>query len=189
MDVLQITPAFAYSYQCGSTLLTSYLPVYIYSISLQIISLFINLFLIFYTSRTPYPHWFMKLFPGIYWPSYWVHTSNNETNKVRSLRLIRPSQIITLAMNDFILFLSFGLCCPILCCYITFNLCLHLFVWLMLIGRFVLYFHEEDTSTSTRAHASPSLSLATGFRILIPLRFSFSSLLSFTSRLCLSREN
>jgi hypothetical protein len=51
--------------------------------------------------------------------------------------LIKFSQIISRAMNNIILLLSFGLCSPVLCALITVSICLHLWSWLVLIGRFV----------------------------------------------------
>jgi hypothetical protein len=139
MDVLRITPAFASTYQCGSTLLTSYLPVNMYSISLQILSIMVTLIFIFSSNLVRYPHWVMDLFPGIYWPSYRL----NEKKDIRGVsvpyRLLRPSQIISTTMNQIIVLLSFGLCSPVLCCYITLSLCANLCCWLMLIGRFVSF--------------------------------------------------
>jgi hypothetical protein len=137
MQVLQITPPFSYTYQCGSTLLTSYLPVYMYSISLQIFFLVATLVFIFSSNLTQYPNWLLELFPGIYWP---ICSFNDNIRDVN--RLIGPSQITSSAMNHFILLLSFGLCSPVLCCYIALSLCANLYCWLMLIGRFVS-FHRD----------------------------------------------
>jgi hypothetical protein len=72
MDVLKITPPFFYSYQCASTLLTSYLPVHMYSISLQVVSTIVMLIIIFTSNLTQqHPRWLLSLFPGVCWPSHW----------------------------------------------------------------------------------------------------------------------
>jgi hypothetical protein len=138
MDVLKITPPFFYSYQCGSTLLTSYLPVYMYSISLQILFIVVTFIIIILPTTittVQYPQWLLKLFPGVCWPSRW---SNTEIDLMqRPIRLINPHQIISLTMGHVVLLLSFGLCSPVLCCSIALSVCVHLCCWLVLIGRFV----------------------------------------------------
>jgi hypothetical protein len=175
MDVLRISPPFSYTYQCGSTLLTAYLPVYMYSISLQILSVMAKLTFIFSSNLAEYPEWLMRLFPAVYWPVLLRdrHTASLTVNKEKnwdedgltrlqdrpSIRLIRPYQILSSAMNNVILLLSFGLCSPILCCYITLNLSLTLCSWLMLIGRFVSV-HLDLALVPSQSHPSlPHLGL------------------------------
>jgi hypothetical protein len=68
MSALSLTPPFTYSYQCGSTLLTTYIPIYMYSMSLQLLSIFLKLFFFFSSHQPQYPQWFLKNFPGLYWP-------------------------------------------------------------------------------------------------------------------------
>jgi hypothetical protein len=147
MDVLKITPPFFYSYQCGSTLITSYIPVYMYSVSLQLldsIATFTFILLSSSHSITEHPHWswLLKWFPGVCWPSHWNnvdhdhHTSELTVNE-KPIRLVNPHEIISRMMNNLVLLLSFGLCSPVLCCYIALSICAHLSCWLILIGRFV----------------------------------------------------
>jgi hypothetical protein len=139
MDVLKITPPFFYSYQCGSTLLTSYLPVHMYSVSLQIIDTVVSLIIIFSSSTmTQQPRWLLSLFPGVCWPSHWqrVGSSIVDINEQQPV-MIEPHQIISRTMNNIILLVSFGLCSPVLCVCIAVSICMHLCSWLILIGRFV----------------------------------------------------
>jgi hypothetical protein len=139
MDVLHITPPFFYSYQCGSTLLTSYIPVHMYSISLQVFFTFVTLILILSSSNpTQYPSWLVALFPGVCWPFHWQSVGGSTVGQEKKLRrLIEPHQIISRMMNHVILLVSFGLCSPVLCGYIALSICAHLCSWLLLIGRFV----------------------------------------------------
>jgi hypothetical protein len=135
MDVLKITPPFFYSYQCGSTLLTSYIPVHMYSISFQILTTIVTMIIIFsFSNMTQYPRWLLTLLPGVCWPSHW-HSAAPISLQPR--QLIEPHQIISRTMNNIILLLSFGLCSPVLCCYITVSICVHLCCWLKLIDHFV----------------------------------------------------
>lgn len=124
-------PPFAYSYQCGSTLLTSYIPVYIYSTSLQIIVVFLRLFCTFSPVNLLSHELLASWFSGICWPQYW------DTLDLPPSRLIEPHQIISIGMSHIILLLSFGLTSPILCGFIAFSICLNYCAWLMLIGRFL----------------------------------------------------
>jgi hypothetical protein len=133
MDVLKITPPFFYSYQCGSTLLTSYIPVHMYSISLQVILSIVILIIVFWSSsRAENPPWLLSLFPGVCWPS-----KRMDIDLEKQPTMIEPHQIISRTMNHIILLLSFGLCSPVLCAFIAVSISVHLCSWLMLIGRFV----------------------------------------------------
>jgi Leucine-rich repeat (LRR) protein len=159
MDVLKITPPFFYSYQCGSILLTSYIPVYMYSISLQLISsiaTFVFILVFNYSStKACYPRWLMNYFPGICWPSLWIDADLSKAGLLKKpIRLINPHQIISRMMNNIILLLSFGLCSPVLCCYIALNICIHLCSWFVLIGRFV---YVRLNALSSVATATPGL--------------------------------
>jgi hypothetical protein len=136
MDVLKITPPFFYSYQCGSTLLTSYIPVHMYSVSLQIIYTIVSLIIIFTSSNmVQHQRWLLSFFPGVCWPSYWQNVDLTVAKK--PIRIVKPHQIICRTTNNIILLLSFGLCSPVLCLCIAVSICLHHCSWLMLIGRFV----------------------------------------------------
>jgi hypothetical protein len=139
MDELNITPPFFYSYQCGSTVLTSYIPVHMYSISLQVMSTIVSLVIIFSSSNmVQYPRWLLALFPGVCWPAHWQTVEGSARDlEEKPIRLIKPHQIISRTMNNIIMLLSFGLCSPVLCCYITVSISVHLFSWLMLVGRFL----------------------------------------------------
>jgi Leucine-rich repeat (LRR) protein len=170
VDVLPITPPFAFSYQCGSTLLTSYLPVYLYSTSLQTLVLILKLLgiLIFSNSTlhpTRWPLWAMKWFPGIYWPSQGTHCGKMFPS---SLRLIRPAQIISSTMNQIILLLSFGLCSPVLCGSVTLNLSLQLSSWLLLIGRFLFLSRESSETVIPSPIESSATSTSLPFRLEEP---------------------
>ena len=144
MDVLKITPPFYYSYQCGSTILTYYIPIYMYSISLQILSHVVTFIFIIFSStmKTKYSQWILKSFPGIYLPSHWNNNADQtilDSEKSIPLRLINPHQIISSVVNNIVLLLSFGLCSPLLCFYISLSICVQVCYWLIFIGRFVCF--------------------------------------------------
>jgi hypothetical protein len=145
MDPLNLTPPFSYSYQCASTLLVSYVPVYMYLVSLQFLPTFVVLVLLASSdlSIALLPEGLMKTcFPPIAWPLHLIKELNQSRSPsvpsvIATDRLIKPHQIVSNVVNNVILLLSFGLCSPVLGCYITLSTCATLWCWLMLIGRFV----------------------------------------------------
>jgi hypothetical protein len=132
MNVLKISPPFTYSYQCGSSLLISYIPVYMYSIALQIIFMSFRLLVIFSLSSNPTLTFWMARFPQICWPLSMPPTILNE------IQMIDPFQIISTTMNNLVLLLSFGLCSPVLACSVMLSVTVNLCSWLMLVGRFLM---------------------------------------------------
>jgi hypothetical protein len=151
MDVLKITPPFFYSYQCGSALITSYIPVHMYAISFQVLFTIATLIIILSSSsmtQSP-PPWLLTLFPGVCWPFHWQSALIDLEKK--PIRLIKPHQIISRVMNNIILLFSFGLCSPVLSLFIAVSVCLYLCCWLLLIGRFVsvrIDAHQPSASSS-----------------------------------------
>jgi hypothetical protein len=134
MDPLFITPPFTYSYQCVATLLTSYIPVYLYSTSIQFITLWIKYLLIFSTHPNQYPTFLFKLLPGVFWPLHWSTSIHQQPSLVR---LIRPSEIMCTTFNHLIIFVTFGFCSPVLGCYIVLFICTNLCFWIIMVGRFL----------------------------------------------------
>lgn len=114
MEVLKLTPPFTYSYQCGSTLLTSYIPVYMYIVMIQILVDISRVIIILNINYENYPKLIRYWFPN---------------------KHMKSSKIISNVMNNLVLLLSFGLSSPILC----FCLCLGMIVSekckLILIGK------------------------------------------------------
>jgi hypothetical protein len=150
MDPLKITPPFSYSYQCGSTLLVSYIPVYMYSVSLQLISITI-VFSIMTISSFP-EAWLVKWVPPVGWSLPMIGKLDN-LSSTEGYRLINPHQIISNLVSNLILLLSFGLCSPVLACYITLSTCVTAWCWVMMVGRFVACRLEIGHSlTTTNSH-------------------------------------
>jgi hypothetical protein len=133
MAPLKITPPFSYSYQCGSTLLVSYIPVYLYSVSLQLVSIFVVASSTF--SFLP-EGWLIKWISPIGWPLSLISKLNTLSSNPSS-RLISLHQIISNVVSNMILLLSFGLCSPVLAGYIALSTLVTTWCWLILVGRFV----------------------------------------------------
>jgi hypothetical protein len=75
-------------------------------------------------------------------------------------RLINPHQIISNVVSNIILLLSFGLCSPVLACYITLSTCVTGWCWSMLVGRFVSC-RLDATSPSSPSSREDDLHSAT----------------------------
>jgi hypothetical protein len=133
METLTISPPFTYSYQCGSTLLVYYIPVYMYSISLQMLVTFLKLGIIFSVNLFPPTDQMLQLYSILHWPLF-LH----KLSSLKQRQLIEPPQIISNTMNNIILLLSFGLCSPVLGFYIVMSITVNLCSWLMLVGRFLM---------------------------------------------------
>ena len=116
MEVLKLTPPFTYSYQCGSTILTSYIPVYMYSVSIQIIIDLFRVIIIFQTKYENIPKTIQSIFD-------------------LNLQQMDSSKIISNLMNSMILLLSFGLSSPVLSVSISLGMMVNISCWLMVIGK------------------------------------------------------
>ena len=122
MEVLKLTPPFTYSYQCASTLLTSYIPVYMYIVSIQIIVDIIRVVAIFHINYENYSTFIQKFLPN---------------------KHLKSSKVISNIMNNLVVLLSFGLSSPVLCVSICLGMIVNENCLLILIGRIVF----EDLMT------------------------------------------
>lgn len=115
MSVEKLTPPFIYSYQCGSTILVSYIPVYMYVVFLQIIVDISRTLIIFYTK---------------------YNQNSSQLLKFHLPRInINTSEIISNIMSNLILLLTYGLSSPILSVSVMFGLFVTINCWLILIGK------------------------------------------------------
>lgn len=126
VDVAALVPPFLYQYQCSSVVLTSYIPVFIYSYML----LLMLPFGAFVLTCIPYkriPKMLRTKFPGIIWPDYWITNREgrltfDESEAVTAdnagistgRRLINIKTIVTQIMHHICVLLTFGLCSPVL---------------------------------------------------------------------------
>eukprot|EP00602_Paraphysomonas_sp_CaronLab_P011046 CAMPEP_0185021922 /NCGR_PEP_ID=MMETSP1103-20130426/4621_1 /TAXON_ID=36769 /ORGANISM="Paraphysomonas bandaiensis, Strain Caron Lab Isolate" /LENGTH=1297 /DNA_ID=CAMNT_0027553721 /DNA_START=274 /DNA_END=4167 /DNA_ORIENTATION=+ len=131
---LSVVPPYSYNYACASELIVDYVPVYIYSYSMLLLS-FIVIPMIFVTSQhndDVSVFWFFeRIVGGIIWPNRWLRSdiassytspagSNNFKNESQNLFvpsshvLYRPFGVLTEAVKHFAILLTFGLTSPAL---------------------------------------------------------------------------
>ena len=116
MEVLKLTPPFIYSYQCGATLLTSYIPIYMYIVSIQMIVDIIRVISILNVKSEMYSKFIQKYLPSTE---------------------IKVSKIISTAINNLVLLLTFGLSSPVLCVNICMGMILNENCLLILMGKLI----------------------------------------------------
>ena len=132
--VSPIQPPFLYNNQCTSTILTRFIPVYVFMYAIQfVVTLFLAtmLTLVRYNSI---PHWMRKVLPGVFWPYHdWDHDNN-----ISPRDMLKTTQIISFdILNHLTIFITFGIACPYLALILLVAVTLKLSMWRLIISRFV----------------------------------------------------
>lgn len=135
---LSLIPPFTYSYQCGSTLLTSYIPVYLYSSISQILLTVFIVLLRLLTQDEDHPQLFRLHF-------------------FRPHELVHPSKIVSNVVNNIVLLLTFGLSSPVLCFGIGLCGIIDVSCYLILLGRVLYKFEERETDSAITMDRSKHL--------------------------------
>jgi hypothetical protein len=162
VDVPPFTPSFTYNYLCGSTLLSSYLPIYFYLYLFQILTTPLGSYLLI--QCIPYnklPPSIRSNLPGLLWPNHWATMKgldfiNLEQNKIQktdsfihsssiaereipsSSLLFKVNRMANKFMHDVLVLITFGLCCPLLSFAISLSMLLSIFEINVMVGRFIL---------------------------------------------------
>lgn len=116
MEVLKLTPPFTYSYQCGPTLLTTYIPVYMYTMIIQLIVEIGKSWILSHREMVEKSTWIVKLLQQ---------------------QSLKSSTLLTTILNNLVLLLTFGLTSPILCLCIGISTYVSITSWLVAIGKSV----------------------------------------------------
>lgn len=169
--VSPFTPPFSYNYICGSTLLAAYLPVYLYSYIFQIIyQPLLVYFLSKYISYNKIPSFIKYKLQGILWPNHWLinfnnHNYNNKQQKrnkqdkkeedeslqdekeiATKQQLFKVDSLITKHMQDMLVLITYGVCCPFLAVVIFLSMYISILLTRGMIGRFIFqrHFHSSQ---------------------------------------------
>ena len=137
-----LIPPFTYNNQCGSVLLTSYIPVLLLGYSIQLLLSWILVALQMHMSYESFPSSIRSSLHGLMWPEYWrqggdtlVHnkaTVSRFPTVLLQIRTIFCNDIL----NNWLLLMTFGLCSPILAVAIVCCLLLKMSLWVILVGRY-----------------------------------------------------
>lgn len=154
VDSVPLTPPFTYNNQCGSVLLTSYIPVLLLGYSLQLLLPVFVLVLQIYLPIMAIPSFIRHASHGIIWPDHWLQDEISNHN----IDILDSNQEVLLkirtiycndVLNNWLIMLTFGLCSPVLALAVVFCILLKMLVWVMLVGRFLRYTMLYDSSTSS----------------------------------------
>jgi hypothetical protein len=154
VDVIPMTPPFIYNNLCSSVLLTTYIPVYVFMFSFQIL---VPILVMFVFSRVDYflvrVQW-RQVTHGILWPAHWskhdgghVHASaaktagtndHEEASQCASASSLVKSVDFQLSiMNHLMILLTFGFCSPFLGFILVTSLLVEIYLMMLLVSRFV----------------------------------------------------
>ena len=145
VEVAGLVPPFSYNYQCTSVLLTAYIPVFIYTYSLQVIAPFLFLYALCYLDYNKIPKRWSRMIPGILFPDNWSKDSTSKGFRsdmlkvVSSKRLYNVKTVTSNMIHNIIILMTFGLCSPMLALLIGASSHFIISTWQILIARFVHY--------------------------------------------------
>jgi hypothetical protein len=160
-EVEAIVPPFIYNYECGSTIMQTYIPVYVY---VYIYQCLVGCCLLLVLSSIDYevlPAWLQRRVYGLVWPDIWsgdapaaapAPAANDRTQEKRTgadsdtFRIPttkKLSKFKSIASSDIfrhvVVLLTFGVCSPLLACLIALSVTIKLHMWIAMLGRFVHY--------------------------------------------------
>lgn len=163
IEVAPLVPPFSYNNLCSSVVLTSYIPVFLFVYSFQILVPIVYICLFTTTPYSSVPKVFQKVIQGVFWPAHWrrkdVETGTSEGNDrcAEPVKLLKPERIISSdVLNHLLVFFTFGICSPFLSLAVVLAASLKQYMWAMLLGRF-LDLRADSTSTSVSASTSDSV--------------------------------
>ena len=152
-----LEPPFTYNNQCGSVLLTSYIPVLVLGYSLQLLLSWIAVVILMQVAYDKLSPSTRTAFHGLIWPEYWrqggealIHNKVTVTLVPDALFKIR-TVLCNDVLNNWLLLLTFGLCSPILAFAIVCCVLLKLALWLVLVGRFTKCVLQDSDHTFASA--------------------------------------
>jgi hypothetical protein len=159
VDVAPVTPPFTYNNLCGSVILTSYIPVYIY---IYVMSIVINILSTYifcnYINYSNYPTTIQNELMGVMWPEHdWTTNSDSSATMIKLSpqnlfrKLLKADKIISDILHHICIMIIFGLCCPVLAITISVYVTIKVFILLVVIGRFVTLLNEHINSNKSNS--------------------------------------
>jgi hypothetical protein len=137
-----LVPPFTYNNQCGSVLLTSYIPVILLGHSLQLLLSWILLALEVQLPYNYIPSFIRVSLHGLLWPDHWLQdgdafNQNQATvDRVPDVLLKVRTVLCNDVLNNWLVFMTFGFCSLILAIAIVCCVVLKMSLWVLLVGRF-----------------------------------------------------
>lgn len=119
---------------CSSILFAYYIPIYMYSY--VIFAFFIPIAYVFAatTKSEKLPKWVFVILPGILWPK--------DPTPSKFPFMFDPEDVSASQLQHFTTLLTFGLASPILAVAITIAMCMEMFTWQVMLGRYIIQSKE-----------------------------------------------
>lgn len=147
-NVAPLIPPFSYNNMCSSVFLTNFIPVYIFVYSIQFFTSIAFIYLFLLTKYSHFPKNIQPLLPGIFWPEFWKMNDACDSVTIKEEvgvdvraapeKLLRCNRIVSSdVLYPLLIFVSFGLCSPLLAVILTLSVCVKLYMWILFVGRFV----------------------------------------------------
>ena len=171
VESVPLVPPFTYNNQCGSVVLTSYIPVLLLGYAIQLMLTFLALAFLTYVPYGLLSSFVRNMLHGIILlvvcPEYWLQEGDASIRN-RAILSADPTillKICTIFCNDvfnnWLMMMTFGLCSPVLVVAIACAVVLKmsLCMWTLLLGRFTkcVLEHEDDTMRKITRQAPPLL--------------------------------
>jgi Leucine-rich repeat (LRR) protein len=137
----EFVPPFVYNYDCTSSLLYNFIPVYMYKFIYITFIDPIVFMRVCSIESSRVPHWIRRMLPGILWPK--------EHHATTPQRIFKPDRILCQHLTYLSILLTFGIMCPPLSVLILVACCVSCVKWQILLGRYLLSFENlNDRSVS-----------------------------------------
>jgi hypothetical protein len=152
IKVSPVVPPFLYSNLCGSVILTSYIPVYIYMYILSVVITVASTYTYCkYVNYTTLSTVIQKTFMGLMWPK---HDWNGDAESLSRL-LLKADNIVCNVLHHICILLTFGMCCPALAVAIAIFVSCKVWIFQIVLGRFLETInHSEEVNNISIATKS-----------------------------------
>jgi hypothetical protein len=130
--VTPLRPPFLYNNLCTSTILTSYIPVYVFVYAIQLFVVVLQVAVLTSLEYSSFPKLLQKGLHGVFWPNHeWV------LSRIVPRDILKVTEIISFdILNHLAVFVTFGISSPYLALILIVSVCLKLYMWRVMIGRF-----------------------------------------------------
>lgn len=131
--VSPLRPPFLYNNLCTSTILTKYIPVYVFVYAIQLLVSVLQVIVLTSVDYGRIPRLLHRGLHGVFWPG---HVWN--ANSIVPRDILKATEIISFdILNHLAVFTTFGLSSPYLAFILILSVWLKLRVWRVMISRFV----------------------------------------------------
>lgn len=130
----EFSPSFIYYYTCGSKLLTSYIPVYMYTYTMLLVCA-PCIYLVLASLHSPaWPTWFLRMIDGAVRPQ--------DRGKVAFTYLLRATATQAMLTQHLVVLLTFGINSPVLAVIMALAISVDSFTWQMILLRYAKFTDE-----------------------------------------------